>query len=106
MSTLDRAVSFTIGEKEYKLQYTIRALINAEKKLTNKSLLVAVSQLPMNINDMFEMFNWGLVGGGYKGNQAEEIYLDYLEEHTYAEMQALVLEALTKSGTIGKVQKN
>ncbi len=107
INTIDRFETFSVNEKEYKIQFTIKTLIMLEKELSAKSILDTLASPPFTFGDTFIMFKWGLIGGGNKINEekAEELMLAYTETYSFAELQALIISALAKSGAIGRPDK-
>lgn len=104
-NTIDRYTMITVDGKEYKLQYTIRAIINLEKQLGNHSILDTLANIPFDFGDTFVFLKYGLQGGGHKLSdaQVEDIMYGLFETLNFGELQALIIETLTKSGAIGRV---
>lgn len=102
---MDRYTLVTVDGKEYKLQYTIRAIINLEKQLGNHSILDTLANIPFDFADTFVFLKYALIGGGHKltDTQVEDIMYGLFEELNFGELQALIIETLTKSGAIGKI---
>lgn len=102
---MDRYTMITVDGKEYKLQYTIRAIINLEKQLGNHSILDTLANIPFDFADTFTFLKFALIGGGHKltDTQVEDIMYGLFEELNFGELQALIIETLTKSGAIGKI---
>jgi hypothetical protein len=107
INTIERFELFTVNEKEYKLQFTIKSLIMMEKELNAKSLLDTLASPPFTFGDTFTMFKWGLIGGNNKlaEEKTEELMLNYTEEFSFADLQGLIISALAKSGAIGRPDK-
>lgn len=107
MNTLDRFEIVKINEeKEYKIQYTIRALIMLEKELDSKSILESLANMPFSFNDTFVYIKYGLMGGSgktYKNQEAEDIMMEMMDVLNFAELQGIIISALAKSGAIGKM---
>lgn len=106
-NTIDRFETFKVNEQEYKLQFTIKSLIMMEKELASKSILETLASPPFSFGDTYTMFKWALIGGNNKLNEekTEALMLAYTEESSIADLQLLLINALTKSGTIGKLDK-
>lgn len=104
-NTIDRYTMITVDGKEYKLQYTIRTIILMEKQLQRKSILDTLANIPFDFGDTFLFLKFGLQGGGQKlsDTQVEDIMYGLFEELNFGELQALIIETLTKSGAIGRV---
>lgn len=104
-NTIDRYTMITVDGKEYKLQYTIRTIIQMEKQLERKSILDTLAAIPFDFGDTFLFLKFGLQGGGQKltDTQVEDIMYGLFEELNFGELQALIIETLTKSGAIGRV---
>lgn len=106
-NTIDRFETFKVNEQEYKLQFTIKSLIMMEKELASKSILETLASPPFSFGDTYTMFKWALIGGNNKLNEekTEALMLAYTEESSIADLQLLLINALTKSGAIGKLDK-
>ena len=106
-NTIDRFETLKVNEQEYKLQFTIKSLIMMEKELASKSILETLASPPFSFGDTYTMFKWALVGGNNKLNEekTEALMLAYTEETSIADLQLLLISALTKSGAIGKPDK-
>ena len=107
-NTLNRYIEQEINGKIVRLQYTIRSLVMCEKMLDSKSILRTIADPPLSYNDSYILFYAALVGGDKNMTEAraEELMLDYLDEHNLGELQDLVLEALIAYGTLGKIGSN
>ena len=104
-NTLNRYIEQEINGKFVRLQYTIRTLVMCEKMLDSKSILKTIADPPLSYNDSYVLFYAALVGGDrtMTEEKAENLMLDFLEEHTLGDLQDLILEALVASGTLGKI---
>lgn len=103
-NTIDRFELIKVEDKEYKLQYTIRALIGLEKELDNKSVLNTLSDPPFSFADTFTFTKWGLIGGGHKDisdDEIENVMMAFMETQNLADFQNTLVKALIKSGAIG-----
>lgn len=106
-NTIDRFETLKVNEQEYKLQFTIKSLIMMEKELASRSILETLASPPFSFGDTYTMFKWALVGGNNRLNEekTEALMLAYTEETSIADLQLLLINALTKSGAIGKPDK-
>ena len=106
-NTIDRFETLKVNEQEYKLQFTIKSLIMMEKELASRSILETLASPPFSFGDTYTMFKWALVGGNNRLNEekTEALMLAYTEETSIADLQLLLINALTKSGALGKPDK-
>lgn len=102
---MDRYTMITVDGKEYKLQFTIRTIIALEKQLGRKSILDTLANIPFDFADTYNFLKYALIGGGQKltDTQVEDIMYGLFETLNFGELQALIIETLTKSGAIGRV---
>lgn len=107
-NTLERYTEIEINGKKHRFQYTIRSIINAEKELDTRSILTTIAAPPLSFADSFTFFKAGLLGGGAKisDDEVENLLLDYLDSSNLGDLQTLILDALVRSGTLGKLDNN
>ncbi len=107
----DKTVNFQIGDKTIKLCYPIKYVWEAERHLSEKNFLLlignAVNEIPPGMGDIYVIFKYALLGGnpGMSEEQADELYLKALEDHPMIELFQSALQALEKSGILGKRKK-
>jgi len=108
---LDKYVELEISGKMHKLCYPVKMVFEAERHLTDGNLLVLVSKaasgVPPTVYDMFVLIKYALMGGDPKltEDEAEELYLEAVNEKTLIEVSRLAMEALKKSGVLGQEKK-
>lgn len=110
MSALDRSATLETGNNKYNLTFPIKSLIGCEKQLERKNLIITLAALKqeplMPLGDMFALFQWGLLGDKeYTEEEIENAFTDCMEECGFVAIQAGILEALSKSGFLGKEGK-
>lgn len=105
MSVLDKSKEITINEKVYNLCFPVRYVFKAEHELANKNLILTMANMPLSYEDTFILFKYGLMGGGVKSEDVEDIFLDALGEHGFPKVFEILLEALHKSGVFGRTKK-
>ena len=107
----DKYVDLEINGKVHKLCYPVKYVFEAERHLTDGNLLVMVGKaangIPPTVGDMFTITKYALMGGDPKltEDEAEELYLEAVSEKSLTEVTGLAMEALRKSGVLGKEKK-
>ena len=107
----DKYVELEFGGKVHKLCYTVKCVFEAERHLTDGNLMVLVSKaasgVPPTVYDMFVIIKYALMGGDPKltEDEAEALYLEAVSERSLVEVSGLAMEALKKSGVLGKEKK-
>lgn len=103
---LDKFVEKEINGKPYKFCFTVKMVFMAERNLASKKLLQCISDLPMSTEDHFTLFKYALMGGnnGVKEAEIEDLWLDAIDQLTYAGVFEIIITALQKSGVIGRVK--
>lgn len=102
---LDKYVEKEINGKIYKFCFPVKMVFKAERELASKKLLQCISELPMSTEDHFVLFKYALMGGDndLKGVDIEDLWLDAIDQLTYAGVFEVFMVALQKSGVIGRV---
>lgn len=109
MATIDKTVKFKAAGKEYSVCFPLKAVMGAEQELPGNSLFKAVATA--SLTNFYVMLKWGLIGGGMSENTPAETF-DEIWGAVLSEMSAqdlymkILVPALMKSGTFGKVPKN
>lgn len=109
MATIDKTVKFKAGGKEYSVCFPLKVVMGAEQELPGNSLFKAVATA--SLTNFYIMLKWGLIGGGMPENTEPSVF-DEIWGAVLAEMSAqdlymkVLVPALMKSGTFGKVPKN
>ena len=66
MNTIDRTVELKLPNNPgHVLHYTVKSIIECEKELTNRNLILTVASLaasPLSISDAYTLLKWGLRG--------------------------------------------
>ena len=107
----DKYVELEINGKVHKLCYPVRYVFEAERHLADGNLMVLVSKaangIPPTVSDMFILIKYAFLGGDPKltEEEAEELYLEAVSEKSLVEVSGLAMEALRKSGVLGKEKK-
>ena len=107
----DKTVDFQISDKTIKLCYPLKCVWEAERQLSEKNFLLliskAVNEVPPGMGDIYVIFKYALLGGnpGMTEEQADELYLKALEERPMIDLFRAALQALEKSGILGKRKK-
>ena len=64
MNTIDRTVELKLPNNPgHVLHYTVKSIIECEKELTNRNLILTVASLaasPLSISDAYTLLKWGL----------------------------------------------
>ena len=107
----DKYVDLEIGGKVHKLCFPVKCVFEAERQLTDGNIpvmMVKASQgVPPTVYDMFTIIKYALMGGDPKltETEAEILYLEAVNEKSLIEVFQLSLDALKKSGVLGKEKK-
>lgn len=106
-SVLDKYVEQEINGKPYKFCFPIKEVFAAERELTSKKLLTCIASPPMSLEDNFILFKHALRGGDndVKSLDAERLWLDAIDQLGFDGVLNVVLNALVKSGVLGRVKK-
>lgn len=103
---LDKNVEAEINGKKYNFCFPVKMVFKAERELASKKLLQCISEPPMSTEDHFVLFKYALLGGNNKINEGiEDLWLDAIDQLTYAGVFEIFMLALQKSGVIGRVKK-
>lgn len=107
----DKYVELEINGKKHKLCYPTKYVWKLERDISSGNILVMVSQagngIPPTLHDMFLLITYALMGGNPKLTEedAEELYLEAVNEMTILELTNLAMQALQKSGVLGQEKK-
>ncbi len=107
----DKCAEIEIQGKKHLLCYPLKYVWAAERQLydRNFALLVnnAANGIPPSMGDVYVIFKYALMGGDPKleEEEADELYLAAMEEHPTIDLFRLALQALEKSGILGKRKK-
>ena len=103
---LDKDITVKIGDKEYKLCFTVRAIFETERMLPGGNLTKAVAQQPFPVEVMFILLKQGIRGGGVRitDEEAEPLFLQAVEDVGFVGLSMLLVAAIGKSGILGKVK--
>ena len=107
MNTIDRTVELKLPNNPgHVLHYTVKSIIECEKELTNRNLILTVASLaasPLSISDAYTLLKWGLRGEkAYSDDDVDAVFMDCVEEMGIVALQTNLILALEKSGLIGK----
>lgn len=108
---LDKYVELEIGGKVHKLCYPVKYVFEAERQLDDGNIMVLLAKagngIPPSVHDMFTITKYALMGGDKKltEDEAEELYLEAVDERSLLEVFQLATDALKKSGVLGKEKK-
>ena len=108
---LDKYVDLEFGGKKHRLCYPVKYVFEAERQLFDGNILVLVLKatqgVPPSVHDMFVIIKYGLMGGDPKltEEQAENLYLEAVDEKPLLDVFKPALEALKKSGVLGDIKK-
>lgn len=103
-------VDFTVGEKNYRLRLTTRAIVNLEKQLGCNPLAIfgdGEKQTIPPITTMVQVLHASLQAyeHGITLDKAYEIFDSYLEENTMTDFLPVILEIYKVSGLITRDEK-
>ena len=107
----DKYVELEFCGKTHKLCYPVKMVFEAERHLADGNLMILVSKaasgIPPTVSDMFTIIKYAFMGGDPKltEDEAEELYLEAVSEKSLVEVSGLAMEALRKSGVLGKEKK-
>ncbi len=97
-----------IGGKSYKLHYSMSCVAAAERELLTNNILTVIEQAkvkhnPPSLTDMYVLFKYALAGGNpeIKENEAEQLYLAAINEHSIPEVLGTVILTLKETGILG-----
>ena len=108
---LDKFIELEFGGKTHKLCYPIQCVFEAERQLTDGNIMVLLGKagegIPPTLYDMFVIIKYALKGGDPKltDEDVEALYFDAVEEVPVLDLFRLSVEALKKSGVLGKGKK-
>lgn len=102
---LDKYIEKEINGKTYQFCLPIKYLFKAERETTRKSLILTMSELPLNVEDIFVLFKYAFLGGGNKENDVEALFYDAIDDLGLPAIQMLIIDVLQKSGVFGKPKK-
>lgn len=108
---LDKFVEVEFGGKKHRLCYPIKQVFEAERQLTDGNIMVMLTKagegIPPTLYDMYTIIKCALMGGDPKltEDEAEELYLEAVAEVPVLDLFRASVEALQKSGVLGKPKK-
>ena len=108
---LDKFVEVEFGGKKHRLCYPIRQVFEVERQLTDGNIMVMLTKagegIPPTLYDMYTIIKCALMGGDPKLTEveAEELYLEAVAEVPVLELFRASVDALQKSGVLGKPKK-
>lgn len=108
---LDKFVEVEFGGKKHRLCYPIKQVFEAERQLTDGNIMVMLTKagegIPPTLYDMYTIIKCALMGGDPKLTEyeAEELYLEAVAEVPVLDLFRASVEALQKSGVLGKPKK-
>lgn len=107
MNTIDRTVELKLPNNPgHVLHYTVKSIIECEKELTNRNVILTVASLaasPLSISDAYTLLKWGLRGEKvYSDDDVDAVFMACVEEMGVVALQGNLILALEKSGLIGK----
>lgn len=103
-------VDFNVGDRNYRLRLTTRAIVALEKQLGCNPLAIfgdGDKQTIPSITAMVQVLHASLQAyeHGITLDKAFEIFDDYLENHTMTDFLPVILEIYKVSGLISKDEK-
>lgn len=101
---LDKTVTMTLGDQEYKLKYDINALIKLETLISTKNISKMIGDFPLSHGDTIICLAAGLEAEhpSMNLNKAKNLFGKLLKEYNITEIQTIILQALIESGAVGK----
>lgn len=105
---LDNYVEVEIEGAKYKLCLNNENIFKAERELASGKLMVALSEPPMAMGDMFVLFKYALIGGnngGFNQNSYFALFSALNSEIGPIAVFNIILETISKAGILGKNQK-
>ena len=104
---LDKDLKLKIGEKEYNLCFTIRKVFEVERQLPERNLVKTMANQPLSIEALYILLKEGIRGGGVNitNEEAEQLFLQALEENSIEMLMLILIAAVGKSGVLGS-EKN
>lgn len=102
---LDNYIEREIKGTVYKFSLPIKYLFKAERETTRKSLILTMSELPLNVEDIFVLFKNSFLGGGNKESDVEQVFYEAIDDLGLPAIQMLIIDVLQKSGVFGKPKK-
>ena len=108
---LDKFAEFEIKGKTHKLCYPLKYVWEAERQLMDRNFILivanAANNIPPSMGDIYVMFKYALLGGNplLTEKEADELYLAAVEDNDPVVLLRAALDALKKSGALGKGKK-
>lgn len=106
MNVIDRSMSIKSGDNVYRIIFTIKSIISCERELENKNIIMTLAKMErgvLSLGDTYAMLRWGLWGDKkYTEAEIDSIFAQCLDDPGVVGIQRAVVEALTKSGFLGK----
>lgn len=104
---LDKDLKIKIGGKEYSICFPIRRIFEAERQLPERNMTKTMANQPLGIEAMYILLKEGIRGGGVDitNEEAEELFLQALEEIGNPDLTVILIAAVGKSGVFGKGKK-
>lgn len=101
---LDKYIEKEIKGTTYRFCLPTKYLFKAERETTRKSLILTMSDLPLNVEDIFVLFKNSYLGGDnqYSSMDIDSLFYDAVDEMGLPAMQMLVIDVLQKSGVFGR----
>lgn len=101
---LDNYVEVEIEGNKYKLCLRNKYAFMAEKELASGKLLVALSDPPLSMGDMFVLFKYSLLGGGHVLQESEylNLFISLNSSVGAVGFFNIILETIQKAEIIGK----
>ena len=104
-------IDFPVGDKNYRLRLTTRAIVTLEKQLGCNPLSIfgnGKEQTIPPVTSMVQILHASLQAyeHGITLDKAFEIFDEYLEEHSMTDFLPVILDIYRVSGIIGKEEAN
>ena len=103
----DNSTTLKLGNHTYSLKYDINALIKLEALISTKNIARMIANYPLSHSDTIICLMAGLDKDypSMNMNKAKNLFSQMLKEYSISDVQNVILEALLKSGAMGKVEE-
>ena len=99
----DKDLKLKIGGKEYNLCFPVKRVFEAERQLPERNLVKTMANQPLSIEALYILLKEGIRGGGVNitNEEAEQLFLQALEENSIETLMLILIAAVGKSGVFG-----